>query len=66
MKGCIVNSNSSSLPMMEEWRIRNDAEVMLHDSFGRGVGSSVGMKNGEMAERSITTMISDTGASNLA
>lgn len=33
--------------------MRNDAEVMLQVSFGSGVGSSVGMKNGEMADKSI-------------
>lgn len=32
--------------------MRNDAEVMLHDSLGSAVGSSVGMKKGEMADRS--------------
>lgn len=33
--------------------MRNDAEVMLHVSLGRAVGSSVGMKNGEMADKSM-------------
>lgn len=37
---------------MDEWRMRNEAVVMLHVGLGSGVGSSVGMKKGEMAERS--------------
>ena len=44
--------------------MRNDAEVMLQVSFGSGVGSSVGMKNGEMADKSIATNESAQCSSN--
>jgi len=42
MNGSIVSSNSSSLPKIEECRMRRETRVNLHCS-GSGVGCSVGM-----------------------